>query len=375
MAIYLDNAATTLIDPAVLTAMLPYLTQLCGNPSSIHRYGCQAKSAVEKARKKIAQLLNIAPAELVFTSGGTEGNNMLLRGIVEAKQIKYVLTSELEHLSVRMPLVQLAKQGKLSVTYLPVDGKGTLAFDAIEKWLKRHSNALVSFMHVNHEIGNVTDIERIGLLCRQYGAYFHSDMVQGMYCFSHDFSALPIQLAVGSGHKIHAPKGIGFAYIEASLSVDPLIYGGSQELNRRGGTENVAYIVGLAQALEIAYRDRTKTVAYLLSIKQYMIALLKACLPNVIFNGHSSDLTRSNPALLSITLPGREDNDMLIHNLAIHGIAAAEGSACSSGSAIASPVIAALQGEHNQAIRFSFSKYTTHEEIAKTVEVLRHLAL
>lgn len=371
MDIYLDNAATTQLDPEVLASMMPYMANLCGNPSSVHRYGCRAKAALEKSRKKIAALLDVAPAEIVFTSGGTEGNNMLLKGIIDAMHIAHVLTSPLEHLAVRMPLEALAKQGKITLSYLRVSQAGDFTLDEVEAWLKKHPHALVSLMQVNHEIGNITDIAAVGQICRRYGAFLHSDMIQAIYgCFP-DF--LSCHLAVGSAHKIHGPKGVGFVYIDAKTSVAPLIAGGSQELNMRGGTENVPYIVGMAKALAIAFRDREKIVTHLLAIKQHMIALLKKHIPDIIFNGHSESLTQSSPHLLNISLPDSQAHDMLIYNLDIHGIAASTGSACTSGSALGSSVIAALQKKNSHAIRFSFSKYTTHIEVEQTVAMLAKL--
>jgi len=371
MDIYLDHAATTPLDPVVLDSMLPYMAHFCGNPSSVHRYGCRAKAAVEKARKKIATLLDVAPAEIFFTSGGTEGNNMLLRGVIEGMQIAHVLTSPLEHLSVRMPLESLARQGKITLSYIQVDQDGDFMLDEVAQWLKEHPHALVSFMQVNHEIGNITNAVAIGALCKAYGAYFHSDTIQSIYCGLADFQSC--HLALGSAHKIHGPKGIGFVYIDDKLSVAPLITGGGQELNMRGGTENVAYIVGMAKALEMAFEHKTKVVAHLLAIKQYMIELLKTHMPDVTFNGQSASLTQSSPNLLNISLPYSDGRDMVVYHLDIHGIAASTGSACTSGSHIGSPVIAALQKENNHAIRFSFGKNTTFSEVKKTVDVLRQL--
>ncbi|TSJ81227.1 aminotransferase class V-fold PLP-dependent enzyme [Cardinium endosymbiont of Dermatophagoides farinae] len=221
MNIYLDNAATTQLDAEVLAAMMPYMTGLCGNPSSVHRYGCQAKAAIEKARKQIARLFDVAPAEIVFTSGGTEGNNMLLKGIIEAMHITDVLTSPLEHLAVRMPLEALAKQGKIRLFYLQVDQSGDFLLDEVAQWVKKHPRGLVSLMQVNHEIGNITDIAAIVQLCRAAGAFFHSDTIQAIYCGLPNFSAC--HLALGSAHKIHGPKGIGFAYIDSTVAVAPLL--------------------------------------------------------------------------------------------------------------------------------------------------------
>lgn len=374
MDVYLDNAATTQLDPEVWESMYPYMVSFCGNPSSVHRHGSQAKAAIERARKKIASLLNVAPSQILFTSGGTEGNNMLLKGVIEAMQIAHVLTSPLEHLAVRMPLEVLAHQGKIKLDYVHINEKGEIFLEEIEEWLKKYNRSLLSFMRVNHEIGNITDIASIGQLCGQYNAILHSDTVQSIYCLPHDFEALSLMLAVGSAHKLHGPHGIGFVYIHPSVSVVPLIYGGNQELNMRGGTENVASIVGMAKAVEISYRDREKIVEHLCSIKKYMLECLKHHIPSIRFNGHSESLIKSSPTLLNISLPTSfHKNDMLVYNLAIHGVAASTGSACTSGSVVGSSVIAALEDGTTYALRFSFSKYTTHEEIEETVRILKQL--
>jgi cysteine desulfurase len=228
-------------------------------------------------------------------------------------------------------------------------------------------------MRVNHEIGNITDVYAIGQLCQKYGAFFHSDTVQSLYCLEHDFSQLPMHLALGSAHKIHGPKGIGFAYIHPDASVAPLHHGGSQELNRRAGTENVPAIVGMATALELAVRDRAQIATHLQSIKKQMVAALQQQIPMVQFNGSSADETQSSPTILNISFPHCPDQDMLVYNLDIHGIAASTGSACTSGSNIGSQVVSALQTGTSHAIRFSFSRYTTHAEVAQTVAQLAKL--
>ncbi|TDG95177.1 cysteine desulfurase family protein [Cardinium endosymbiont of Culicoides punctatus] len=374
MDLYLDNAATTSLDPEVLESMMPYMINFCGNPSSIHRHGCRAKAAIEKSRKKIASLFQVTPSEILFTSGGTEGNNMLLTGVVEGMKISHVLTSPLEHLSVRMPLERLANQGKITLTYTSVTNTGDIILEEVESWLQNHNHALVSFMQVNHEIGNIIDLQKVSKLCQQHNALLHSDTIQSIYCLSDNFSDPLVQLAVGSAHKIHGPKGIGFVYVDSKISsITPLIYGGSQELNMRGGTENVASIIGMAKALEITFRDRLKIADHLVTIKKYMIALLKKQIPNIVFNGNSESLIQSSPTMLNISLPSLDHKDMLIYNLDIHGISASTGSACTSGSNIGSQVITALQKGDSHAIRFSFSKHTTHLEIEKTVEVLTKL--
>ena len=301
----------------------------------------------------------------------TECNNLLLKGIIEASHIKHVLTSPLEHASVRRVLEALAKQGQIQLTYVQVDEHGGIDLDAIETWLKAHSHALLSFMHVNNEIGNVTDIASIGALCQSYQALLHSDTTQSWYCY--DIGQLPMHLAVGSAHKFHGPKGIGFVYIHESLAVNPRIVGGHQEFGRRAGTENIAHIVGMAKALELAFQNRAHIVEHLSKLKAYMIHGLKTKLPGVVFNGHSLDAKKSSPHILNISLPGYPHRDMLVYQLDLAGIAVSVGSACMSGSHRGSKVIAALRKDSQDALRFSFSKYTTYQDIDKTIEVLVRL--
>lgn len=375
MTIYLDNAATTQLDSEVLESMLPYMTKICGNASSVHRYGNYAKVAIEKARKKIAHIFQVAPAEILFTSGGTEGNNLLLSGTIEAMHINNVLTSPLEHLSVRMPLERLAQQGKIKLSYVPIHDTGAICLDFIKNWLIHHEHSLLSFMQVNHEIGNITDITAIAALCKQYCAILHSDTIQSLYCCNSNFHSLSLDLGVASAHKIHGPQGIGFVYIAPEISIVPLILGGHQELNRRGGTENVAHIVGMAKAVEISFRDKEQIVTHVTDIKQYMIQCLRMHIPDVVFNGKSESLTESSPTLLNISLPSCKSDDMLIYHLDIHGIAASTGSACTSGSNRGSEVIAALNQPHKHAIRFSFSKHTTKAEVEQVVSILSTLCL
>ncbi|XWN34740.1 MAG: cysteine desulfurase family protein [Roseivirga sp.] len=364
MNVYLDNAATTPLAPEVLEAMLPYMRTLCGSPSSIHSHGRKAKAAIEKARKQVASLLNVAPSEIFFTSGGTEGNNMALRGSVVAAGITHVITSPLEHHAVLHPLAQMVQAGQVQLHKVEIDAQGGLQYDHLEHLLQIHSPALVSLMHANNEIGNFNDLTRIGTLCQTYGAIFHTDAVQTIGHCTMDLQTLPVHLAVGSAHKFHGPKGAGVVYISGDIQVAPLMYGGAQERNMRGGTENVPGIVGLSKALEIAHLGMEQDQQYVQGLKDRMIDRLRTHIPGVAFNGNSAQTEASLYTLLSVRLPPADSHDMLVFNLDIKHIAASVGSACASGSHVGSHVLSAL-GTDEQAgtVRFSFSKYNTAEEV------------
>jgi len=373
MAIYLDNAATTPLDPRVLESMLPYYTENYGNPSSIHAYGRSARTAVEKSRRTVADLLGAAPSEIFFTSGGTEANNTVIRNAIGTYGLRHAITSPIEHHAVLHTLEHLAHQGAIELHVVKIDGKGQIDFDDLERLLKAHAPAFVSLMHGNNEIGNITDLGRVGELCHGYKAYFHSDMVQTLGHVGVDLNALKIQAISGSAHKFHGPKGVGIMYINADKPLPPLMIGGGQERNMRGGTENVAGIVGLAKALEIAFAEHAANQARLISLKNHAMELLTKSVNGIRFNGLSGDLNQSLHKILSIALPSIEDNDMLLFNLDIAGICVSGGSACASGTSIGSHVIDALGLEENTGIiRLSFSKYNTEEEISTFAEVLKN---
>ncbi len=375
MTVYLDNAATTSLDPAVLEAMLPYMNTVCGSPSSIHSHGRKAKVAVEKARKHVAALLNVSPSEIFFTSSGTESNNMALWGSVKALDISHVITSPLEHHAVLHPLDKMAQAGQVRIHWVQIDAQGCLQYDHLEHLLKTHDRALVSLMHANNEIGNFNDIARIGALCHTYGAFFHTDTVQTVGRYVLDFQALPVHLAVGSAHKFHGPKGVGFIYIRGGMQVAPLIYGGAQERNMRGGTENVPGIVGLSKALEASHHTMQQDCQYIQELKDRAIQRLKACIPGVAFNGTSAQAAASLYTILSVSLPPSDSHDMLVFNLDIQKISASVGSACASGSHVGSHVLQALGTDQRRGtIRLSFSRYNTAEEVDYVVEQLEMLS-
>jgi cysteine desulfurase len=372
--IYLDNAATTAIDPAVLEAMQPYMAKYYGNPSSIHGHGREVRSAIEKSRKIIADLLNTSPSEIFFTSGGTEADNAALYCSIEQKQIQHVLTSKVEHHAVLHTLQHLHKTGKISLDYVALDDNGSVELEDLKSWLQKHPNGLVSLMQANNEIGNLLDIEEVSWLCKQYGAIFHSDTVQTMGHYSHNLQEIKAQHIVGSAHKFHGPKGIGFLYINAEHTIHPYIHGGAQERNMRGGTENVYGIIGLSKALEIAYRDMEAHHNHILGLKERMIKGLKQNISDVHFNGLSGNTDESLYTVLNVCLPANEMSEMLLFNLDIKGISASGGSACSSGTDVGSHVIAELNKDQKRPnVRFSFSKYNTKEEIDYAVKALAEI--
>ncbi|GAA5042010.1 cysteine desulfurase [Marivirga lumbricoides] len=372
--IYLDNAATTRLDPEVLEAMQPFMLNHFGNPSSIHGHGRDVRSAIEKSRRTIAELLNTSPSEIFFTSGGTEADNTALRCSIEQKNIKKVLTSKIEHHAVLHTLQHLEKQGSIQLEYVPLDEKGSVKVEAIEAWLKQNPESLVSLMHGNNEIGNLLDIEEVSWLCKQYGAVFHSDTVQTMGHYVHNLQEIKAQHIVGAAHKFHGPKGVGFLYINAEHSIHPFIHGGAQERNMRGGTENVYGIIGLAKALEIAYRDMEEHHNYIQGLKDRMIKGLKAKIEGVNFNGLSAEADKSLYTVLNVCLPTTDMSEMLLFNLDIKGISASGGSACSSGSNVGSHVIAEMVRDMNRPnVRFSFSKYNTPQDIDAAVNTLAEI--
>ncbi|HMR17825.1 MAG TPA: cysteine desulfurase family protein [Sphingobacterium sp.] len=373
MQIYFDNAATTPLDPEVIEVMVETMQHDFGNPSSIHTHGRQVKTIVEKARKTIAQLLQVSPSEIFFTSGGTEADNMAITRSVEDLGIRHVISSAIEHHAVLHTLEELEKKGKITLRLVRLDEKGTIDYDHLEELLTANPGALVSLMHANNEIGNLTDIAKVSELCQQYHAIFHSDTVQTMGHYPFNLSELKIDFVTGAGHKFHGPKGVGFIYINRKNKIKPFIYGGAQERNMRGGTENVYGIAGLAKAMEIAYRDMQKHHEYIQGLKSYMIERLQADISDVQFNGNI-DPDKSLYTVLSVSLPCVDMNDMLLFNLDIAGISASGGSACSSGSDIGSHVLRGIRADSERpSVRFSFSKNNTKAEIDIVVQKLQEI--
>ena len=375
MKVYLDNAATTAMDDRVIEAMLPFMKSHFGNPSSVHSHGREVRSAIEKSRKKVAELLNASPSEIFFTSGGTEADNTALVCGIESHGITHAITSPVEHHAVLHTLEVLAKKGMVKLSLLDVNEKGEIDLSQLESLLKTNPKSLVSLMHANNEIGNLNELDRIGSLAKEYDAFFHTDTVQTVGHFVHDLKTLPVDSIVAGGHKFHGPKGSGFLYVRKDKKIHPFIHGGAQERNMRGGTENVIGIIGMAKALELAYEDMAGHRSHIENVKKHFIHKLKEEIPGVEFNGLSEDLNKSLYTVLNVSLPPSDSNrGMLLFNLDLEGISASGGSACSSGATVGSHVLRALN--HNperDSVRFSFSRFNSLEEVDYTVGKLKEL--
>ncbi len=374
MRIYLDNAATTPLDPEVFEAMKPFMLEDFGNPSSTHAHGRKVKAAIESARKKIAELLNCTAGEIIFTSGGTEADNAILNTAVDSYGIKTIISTPIEHHAVTHTIETIAKTRGVNSVMVRMDENGHVDLEDLERLLRVHPQALVSLMHANNELGNLLDIGRVGELCKSYDAFFHSDTVQTVGHYRHDMKSLHVCGMTAAGHKFHGPKGIGFMYIRKDRKLRPFIHGGAQERNMRGGTENTYGIIGLAKAMEIAYREMDEHMAHIQGLKSRMINLLREQIPGVSFNGDSANLQRSLYTVLSVSLPESEENGMLLFNLDLQGISASGGSACSSGATTGSHVLGALYPESQRgAVRFSFSKYNTEADVDYAVSKLAEI--
>lgn len=372
MRVYFDNAASTPLDKQVLEAMLPYMHEYYGNPSSIHTHGREARAAIEKARKTVAGYLNAATSEIFFTSGGTEADNTAIFSGIRSHGIKHAITSPLEHHAVLHTLEALEKAGEIKLSYVSLAEKGTINLPHLEELLRSNPSSFVSLMHGNNEIGNLLDINIVSELCKKHGALFHSDTVQTMGHYTFDLQKNAPDFIAASAHKFHGPKGIGFLYLNAHTKIQPYLYGGGQERNMRGGTENIYGIIGLAKAMELAYSTLEEQKKYILGLKNRMIQGLKEAIPDVQFNGWSEDSEKSLYTVLSVAIPGAEMDDMLLFNLDINKISASAGSACASGTSIGSHVLQAIKAREDYGhIRFSFSKYNTKEEVDYVVEKLK----
>jgi len=368
--IYFDNAATTPLAPEVLEAMMPYLTEKFGNPSSIYSYGRETRLAIEQARKSVAKNLGAKPAEIFFTSGGTESSNTVLNAAITDLGCKHIISSPIEHHATLHTVTHLAKLHNLKLSFVQILPNGHIDMDHLAALLAATTEkTIVTIMHANNEIGTMIDIAAVGQLCKQYGAYFHSDTVQTVGHFPFELSQLPVDFITGAGHKFHGPKGVGILYINENVKISPLVHGGSQERNMRAGTENLYGIVGFAKALELATEKHEEERAYIQSLKQHLHDQLIAKIPSVSFNG--DPFGRSLYNLLSVNFPKNEKTEMILFNLDMHHVCASGGSACSSGAQQGSPVINALnKGSEIVTVRFSFSKQNTIAEIDQVVTAL-----
>ncbi|MBE9601783.1 cysteine desulfurase family protein [Pedobacter sp. MC2016-24] len=372
--VYLDNAATTPLDQDVMAEMVNVMSNYYGNPSSIHAQGREVRTLIEKARKTVAGLLNATPAEVFFTSGGTEADNTAIRCGIAAYNIKHAITSKIEHHAVEHTLNMLLKQGVIDkLSFVNIDSKGNVDYDHLEELLKNNERSFVSLMHANNELGTLTDLERVGDLCETYDAIYHCDTVQTMGHYVHDVRKLKAHFIVCAAHKLHGPKGVGFLFVNHNIKISPMIFGGAQERNMRGGTENVYGIVGLAKALEIAYAEMEQHQNHIQELKTYMKEKLVAEIPGISFNGET-DADKSLYTVLNVSFPEMDMADMLLFNLDINGVSASGGSACSSGSNIGSHVLTGIGADPNRpSIRFSFSKYNTKAELDYVVEKVKDI--
>jgi len=375
MKIYLDNAATTPILPEVTQIMCTQMQAVFGNPSSTHSFGRKAKTKVETARKNIASYLNVTASEIVFTAGGSEADNLILRNAVSHLGVKNILTSQLEHHAVLYTIEALAKEYDLGIHYVALQEDGQVDYDDLERLLTQvQGKTLVSLMMVNNEIGNLLDVQKVSDLCQEHQALFHSDTVQGVAHFKIDLQKTPIDFITASAHKFHGPKGVGFAYFKKGTPINPLLIGGEQERGARAGTENIHSIIGMEKAMQLACDHLEADKAYIQQLKSYFIAKLKENFPSIQFNGASEDKDKSSYIILSVRFP--KEIPMLLFTLDLKGIAVSGGSACQSGSNQGSHVLQALLNNdevRKSSVRFSFSKLNTVQEIDYVIAELKQI--
>ena len=372
MEIYCDSAATTAIDPEVIEAILPYLTTNFGNPSSSHWAGRKVREMIEHSRNTVARLLGVTPEEIFFVSGATEANNLALSESIREYGLTHAITSRIEHKAVLQPLLKHEREGDIKISYVKLDEKGNVDLEHLESLLAANPQSLVSLMHANNEIGNITDIEAISKLAKKYNAAFHTDTTQTIGKIKLNLNEYPVDFLVGSAHKFHGPKGVGFIYINKRHSLKARILGGGQEKGQRGGTENVIGIVGLAKALEVAYRDFDTVHEKTAVLKQRLIAQLEnSGISGIGFNGESKSSVKSLSSVVNISFPCLQSGS-LVNSLDTLGIAVSGGSACSGNGG--SHVISAIKHEADREnVRFSFSKFNTSEEIDQIVNTISRI--
>ena len=374
--VYFDNAATTKIDDSVIEKMNLVMKESYGNPSSTHGYGRESRVLIEKARKSIANEFNVQPSEIIFTSGGTESDNIVLTSAVEDLKVDTIITTEIEHHAVLNVVKHLNKRHSIDVEFLKTDSSGQISLKDLRNALDSVNNrALVSLMHINNEVGSIINLEEVGNICKEYGAVFHSDTVQSIGRYKFNLSSLNVDYIVGSAHKFHGPKGIGFLYANKDLKIQPLLIGGSQERGLRAGTESVHNITGMESAFLLAYENLDKDMKYIKSLKIHFIQSLKKNISNVKFNANCDNLVKSTYTVINVCLPLKKEKSVLLEfNLDLKGIACSRGSACQSGSSKGSHVLNKLLNNDDikkPSIRFSLSKYNTINEVDYVVKSLK----
>lgn len=373
--VYFDSAATTQLRPEVVTAMTSVLLETYGNASSTHSVGRNAKALIENARKTVSKYLNVTPAEIIFTSGGTEADNLVLNSAIRDLGVKTIITSKIEHHAVLFSVNQLQKEFDTNVLYVKLDDCGHVDYKHLEELIEANDNVLVSLMHINNEIGNILDIKRVGELCKKHNALFHSDTVQSVGHYEMNLQEIHVDFLAVSAHKFHGPKGIGFAYVKKSSGIKPLIFGGEQERGLRAGTESVHNIVGLEKALQISYDNLDQERDYVKSLKKYFIDTLSEAIPEAEFNGNCACFENSTYTLINVCLPVKpEKAPMMLFQMDLKGIACSKGSACQSGSTKGSHVLSQILTEEQMkkpSLRFSFSKFNTKADIDYAVSELK----
>ncbi len=377
--IYLDNAATTKVRKEVADSISLVIQNEYGNPSSTHSYGRSSKALVELSRKEIADILNVKSSEIIFTSGGTEGDNMIIRNCVNNLGVTHIVSSKIEHHAVTHTIDNLLLSKNIKVSYVEVFENGDINLDDLKDILKDTTDkTLVSLMHINNEIGNITDINAVADICKTYDALFHSDTVQSVGHYDLDFEKIKVDFFVASAHKFHGPKGVGFAFVRQNSNLGPYITGGMQEKGLRAGTESVHNIVGMSEALKISINNLAAEKKYITGLKTYFIDEIENKIKNVKFNGNSADLISSTYTLVNVLLPvKRKTGGLFMFKLDMKGIACSKGSACQSGSETGSHVLREIQDNIDNdkvSLRFSFSIYNTKDEIDFVISQINELA-
>lgn len=371
MNVYLDNAATTPMAKEVIEVMTAVMQENFGNPSSTHSFGRKSKALLETSRRTIARLLNCDASEIIFTSGGTEADNMAINSSVNLMGVTRIISTPIEHHAVGHTIEALEKQGKVKLECVKMNDCGVVDLNHLEELLANSTEkTLVSLMHANNEIATLLPLQKVSDLCRKYNAFFHSDTVQTMGHYAFDLKTIDIDFITCAAHKFHGPKGVGFLYVNKKAKVENLIQGGSQERGFRGGTENLYGIVGLAKAMELAYEDVEGHKTHVQELKSYMIQRLKEEFDDISFHG-SIDPETSLYTVLNVKLPATEKSGMLLFTLDLKGVAASGGSACTAGANTGSHVLRGIEADLSRPnVRFSFSRYTTKEEIDYAINVL-----
>lgn len=373
--VYFDNAATTPMRPEVISKMTDVMQHTFGNASSTHSVGRSAKALIEKSRKTIASFLNCSASEIVFTAGGTEADNLVLRSAVRDLGVTEIITSKIEHHAILHTVEHLQNEFQIKINYVDLDAKGQIDYAHLETLLQSTNKKLVSLMHINNEIGNQLNLKRVADLCKANNVLFHSDTVQSVGHFPLDLQAIPIDFIAASAHKFHGPKGVGFAFIRKGSGLKGSIFGGEQERGYRAGTESIHNIVGMEEALKYAYTNLTEEHDYILNLKTYFIERLQTVFPKVTFNGNCADSENSAYTLINVCLPIPPEKGAMLHfQMDLKGIACSKGSACQSGSHQNSHVLSEILSSdelQKPSVRFSFSSFNTKDEVDYVMQVLK----